>query len=112
MGDVYRARDTRLGRMVAIQVLREQVAGDPVRRTRFEREARVLSHLNHPHICTLFDVGEQDGMTYLVLELAEGETLAHRLARARPHGLPLKKSLAVAIDIADALSTAHRRGIV
>jgi len=81
MGQVYRGRDTRLDRSVAIKVLPPHLADDPELRRRFEREARVISSLSHPHICTLFDVGQQDGTDYLVMELLEGETLAHRLAR-------------------------------
>jgi eukaryotic-like serine/threonine-protein kinase len=112
MGDVYRARDTRLNRSVAIKVLREHLAADSERRTRFEREAHVLSRLNHPHICTLYDIGEHEGATYLVLELVDGQTLTDRLERLRPRPLPLKEALAIAIDIAEALDAAHRRGIV
>ena len=81
MGEVYRARDTRLDRTVAIKVLPAALAADPQLRERFEREARAISSLNHPHICTLFDVGHQDGVDFLVLEYLEGETLAERLAR-------------------------------
>jgi eukaryotic-like serine/threonine-protein kinase len=76
MGEVYRARDTRLDRAVAIKILPAQLSSDPVRRQRFEREARAVSALNHPHICTLYDVGSQDGTDYLVMEYLEGETLA------------------------------------
>src|SRR5215470_831441 len=112
MGEVYKARDTRLDRVVAIKVLREHLTGNPERQTRFEREARLLSQLNHPHICTLHDVGEHEGATYLVLELLDGETLADRLERSRPHALPLKDALAIAVDVAEALEAAHGRGIV
>ncbi len=112
MGEVYRARDTRLNRSVAIKVLGERVAADPARRARFEREARVISQLNHPHICTLHDVGEHEGITYLVLELLDGETLAERLVRSKDRPLPLNEALAIAIQIADALAAAHRQGIV
>jgi serine/threonine protein kinase len=112
MGEVYRARDTRLNRQVAIKVLRAPAAGDANRRLRLEREALVLSQLSHPHICTLHDVGEHDGSTYLVLELLEGETLADRLERSKPRPLPLKEALAIAVDAAEALDAAHRRGIV
>ena len=80
MGEVYRARDTRLDRLVAIKVLRPEVAPDPDRRRRFEREARTVSALNHPHICTLHDVGTEDGVDYIVMEYMDGETLASRLA--------------------------------
>ena len=75
MGEVYSATDTRLDRTVAIKVLPEHLADDPTRRERFEREAKAVSSLNHPHICTLHDVGEQDGTHYLVMELVEGDTL-------------------------------------
>jgi eukaryotic-like serine/threonine-protein kinase len=112
MGDVYRARDTRLNRQVAIKVLREPFAADSGRRLRLAREARILSQITHPHICTVHDVGEHDGATYLVLELLDGETLADRLERSRPRPLPLKEGLAIAIDVAEALDAAHRRGIV
>ena len=81
MGEIYRARDTRLDRMVAIKILAAPLAADPELRDRFDREARAISSLNHPHICTLFDVGHQDGVDFLVLEYLEGETLAERLAR-------------------------------
>ena len=83
MGEVYRARDTRLDRTVAIKVLAAPLAADPQLRERFDREARAISSLNHPHICTLFDVGHQEGVDYLVLEYLEGKTLAERLARRR-----------------------------
>ena len=81
MGEVYRATDTRLDRTVAIKVLPAHFATDPARRDRFEREARIVSSLNHPHICTLYDVGEQEGVYYLVMELVDGETLEARLTR-------------------------------
>src|SRR5438477_6463278 len=81
MGEVYRARDTRLDRSVAVKVLPEHLAATPELRARFEREARAVSSLNHPHICALYDVGSQDGVDYLVMELLEGETLAARLER-------------------------------
>src|SRR5881396_3123686 len=81
MGEVYRARDTRLGREVAVKVLPQHLSANPEVRARFEREARTISQLNHPHICTLHDVGHQDGTDYLVMELLEGETLAHRLEK-------------------------------
>ena len=109
MGEVYRATDTRLDRTVAIKVLPEHLASDPQRRERFEREAKAVSSLNHPHICTLHDVGEQDGIHYLVMELVEGETLAARLAKGR---LPLDKAQEYAMQIADALDKAHRQGVV
>ncbi len=109
MGEVYRATDTRLDRTVAIKVLPEHLADDPQRRERFEREAKAVSSLNHPHICTLHDVGEQDGIHYLVMELVEGDTLQQRLEKGR---LPLDQALEYAIQIADALDKAHRQGVV
>jgi serine/threonine protein kinase/Tol biopolymer transport system component len=109
MGEVYRATDTRLRRVVAIKVLPTRVASDPTRRERFDREARAVSSLNHPHICSLYDVGHQDGLDYLVMEYCEGETLAHRVAR-RP--LPLDQVMRVGIEIAEALAAAHRAGLI
>jgi serine/threonine protein kinase/Tol biopolymer transport system component len=109
MGEVYKAVDTRLDRTVAIKVLPEHVASDPELRQRFDREARAISSLNHPHICTLHDVGCQDGVDFLVMEYLEGETLAQRLAKG---ALPLEQALQIGIQIADALDKAHRRGIV
>src|SRR5215472_6673502 len=81
MGEVYRARDTRLDRTVAIKVLNSTIACSPELKQRFEREARIISRLNHPHICTLHDIGSQDGVDYLVMEYVEGETLAKRLEK-------------------------------
>ncbi len=109
MGEVYRANDTRLHRTVAIKVLPEDVAWNPDLRQRFEREARAVAALNHPHICTLHDIGGQDEMEYLVMEHLEGESLAQRLAKG---ALPLDEALKIAIEIADALDKAHRQGIV
>ena len=109
MGEVYRAADTRLDRTVAIKVLPEHLADDRQRRERFEREAKAVSSLNHPHICTLHDVGEQDGIHYLVMEYVEGETLQQRLEKGR---LPLDQALEYTIQIADALDKAHRQGVV
>ena len=83
MGEVYKARDTRLDRTVAIKVLPAHVAGDPQFRERFEREGKAISQLNHPHICTLYDVGQQDGIDFLVMEYLEGETLADRWRKGR-----------------------------
>src|ERR1700732_4448040 len=100
MGEVYRARDTRLERTVAIKILPPQFSSDPVRKQRFEREAKTISSLNHPHICALYDVGHQDGMDYLVMEYVEGESLATRL-EAGP--LPLEQVLKFGTQIADAL---------
>jgi serine/threonine protein kinase/dipeptidyl aminopeptidase/acylaminoacyl peptidase len=109
MGEVYRARDIRLDRTVAIKVLPLHLSTDPVRRQRFEREARAISALQHPNICTLYDVGHQEGTDYLVMEYLEGQTLAARLAGG---ALPLEQTLRYGIEVADALDTAHRRGIV
>ena len=109
MGEVYRARDTRLDRIVAIKVLPDHLAAHTETRQRFEREARAVSSLNHPHICTLHDVGNQDGLDYLVMELIEGESLADRLIKG---ALPTDQVLRYATQIADALDKAHRAGIV
>ena len=109
MGEVYRATDTRLDRAVAIKVLASELSDDPTLRQRFEREARAISSLNHPHICMLHDVGHQDGIDYLVMELLEGETLAGRLTRG---ALPLDQVLRLGMEIGDALDKAHRCGIV
>jgi Tol biopolymer transport system component len=109
MGEVYRARDTRLGRDVAIKILPAEVSNDPVRKQRFEREAKTISRLNHPHICTLHDIGSQDGVEYLVMECLEGETLAKRLEKGP---LPLELVLKFGAQIADALDKAHRSGVV
>jgi hypothetical protein len=114
MGEVYRARDTRLNRTVAIKIVSPEIAGGPEARARFEREAQAISALNHPHICTLFDVGRADGVEYLVMEHLDGETLAARIEglRAKGSGLPLDQVFRYAIEIADALDAAHRAGIV
>jgi serine/threonine protein kinase len=109
MGEVYRARDTRLDRTVAIKVLPADATHDPEQRQRLDREARLIAGLTHPHICTLYDIGHQDGIDYLVMEHLEGETLAARLAKG---ALPLDQTLKYAIEIADALDKAHRAGIV
>jgi Tol biopolymer transport system component len=108
MGEVYRGRDTRLDRSVAIKVLPSHLAANEELRQRFEREARAVSSLNHPHICALYDVGHQDGLDYLVMELIEGESLADRLDK---DPLPVDQVLRYAIQIADALDKAHRAGI-
>src|SRR6266536_769252 len=105
MGEVYKARDTRLDRIVATKILPETLAADAQFRERFDREARTISQLTHAHICTLYDVGEQNGTAYLVMEYLEGETLADRLTKGP---LPLAEALTIAIHIADALGTAHR----
>ncbi len=116
MGEVYRARDTRLERTVAIKLLSTRPDGTPQLRAHFEREARTISQLNHPHICTLYDIGETPGagpddppLSYLVMEFLEGETLAERLARGP---LPVDRALVFAMQIADALDKAHRKGII
>jgi Tol biopolymer transport system component len=108
MGEVYKARDTRLERNVAIKVLPDEVAADPGFRQRFEREAKTISSLNHPHICTLYDLGNEDGVEFLVMELLEGETLTQRLTRG---ALPFPQVLRYGIEIAEALDRAHRQGI-
>jgi serine/threonine protein kinase/dipeptidyl aminopeptidase/acylaminoacyl peptidase len=109
MGEVYRAKDTRLDRTVAIKVLPSHLSADPERKQRFDREARTISSLNHPHICTLHDIGHQDGVDYLVMEYVEGESLAQRLEKG-----PLTTELVLryGIQIAEALHKAHRQGIV
>jgi eukaryotic-like serine/threonine-protein kinase len=109
MGEVYRARDTRLGRDVAVKVLPAEFSADPIRKQRFEREAKTISSLNHPHICVLHDVGSQDSISYLVMECVEGETLAKRLEKGP---LPLEQVLKYGMQIADALDKAHRSGVV
>ena len=109
MGEVYRARDARLERTVAIKVLSSHLSDDPDLKQRFEREAKTISQLNHPNICTLYDVGHENSTDYLVMEFLEGESLAERLRRGP---LPLKEIIAVGCDIADALDRAHRAGIV
>ncbi|HET9793953.1 MAG TPA: serine/threonine-protein kinase, partial [Thermoanaerobaculia bacterium] len=109
MGEVYRARDTRLDREVAIKVLPEHLSSNPDLRARFEREAKAISALTHPHICTLHDVGNQDGVEYLVMECIEGQSLAERLESG---ALPPEQVIRFGIEIADALEAAHRQGIV
>ena len=109
MGEVYKARDTRLERTVAIKVLPSHLSSSAEVRQRFEREAKTISQLSHPHICALYDVGTQDGVEYLVMEYLEGETLADRLAKGP---LPLDQTLRYGIEIAGALDKAHRQGIV
>jgi predicted Ser/Thr protein kinase len=108
MGEVYRARDTRLGRTVALKLTAASDSGDPQHRLRLEREARAIAALNHPHICAIHDVGREDGRDYLVMEYVEGETLERRLERGP---LPLAELLRVATEIASALEAAHRAGI-
>jgi eukaryotic-like serine/threonine-protein kinase len=109
MGEVYRARDTRLGRDVAIKILPSHLSSDPEARQRFEREARTVSGLNHPNICTLYDIGHQDGMDFIVMEYVDGETLEQRLSRGP---LPLGEMLKYGAQMADALDKAHRSGVV
>jgi len=108
MGDVYRAIDTRVARTVAVKVLPPEAAAHPDRRQRFEREARAVARLNHPHICALYDVGRQDDLEFLVMEYLDGETLAARLTRG---ALPLDEALKHASALAQALARAHREGI-
>ena len=109
MGEVYKARDTRLDRVVALKILPPVLAAHPDLRDRFEREARAISNVAHPNICTLFDLGRESGTDFLVMEYLEGETLAARLERG---ALPFDHALSIGIDIVSALETAHRRGIV
>jgi serine/threonine protein kinase len=109
MGEVYRARDTRLGRSVAVKVLPQRVAQDREYAERFDREARVVASLSHPNICALFDVGIEGNVRYLVMEYLDGETLAERLL-AGP--LPVDDAIRIACQIADALAAAHARRII
>ena len=118
MGEVYRARDTKLGREVALKVVSESFAHDPDRVARFHREAQLLATLNHPHIATIHGLEESGGSQFLVMELVDGETLADRLAhvgrvpQSGPAGLPIDEALAVARQVADALQAAHEKGII
>ncbi len=107
MGEVYKARDTRLDRSVAVKILPPAVADDPGRRARFEREAKIVAGLNHSHICSLYDVGDHDGAMFLVMEHVAGETLADVISRK---GLALHDTLRFGIQIADALAAAHHPG--
>jgi serine/threonine protein kinase/Tol biopolymer transport system component len=109
MGEVYRARDTRLDRTVAIKILPSHLSNNPEAKQRFDREARAISSLNHANICTLYDVGHQDGIDYLVMEFLEGETLAIRLAKGP---LPPDQFLRYAIEICEGLERAHRTGVI
>src|SRR6202041_725240 len=109
MGEVYRARDTRLDRTVAIKILPHHLSSNPDLKQRFEREARAISSLNHPRICTLYDVGHQDDIDFLVMECLEGESLAERL---RKGPLSLKESLKIGIEVCEALEAAQKAGIV
>jgi len=108
MGEVYQARDTRLDRTVAIKILPSHLSGDATRRQRFEREAKAISSLNHPHICTLHDIGRQDGVDFIVMEFLEGETLAARIEKGP---LPVEQVLQYGTQIASALDKAHRSGV-
>ena len=109
MGEVYKARDTRLNRTVAVKVLPSHIAARPDLKQRFEHEARAVSSLNHPHICVLFDIGQRDGVDFIVMEHLEGETLASRLHKGP---LPFDQALKYALQIADAMDRAHRSGVV
>ena len=109
MGEVYRARDTRLGRDVAIKVLSQHLSANLEFKERFDREARAISSLNHPRICTLYDVGHQDGVDFLVMEYLEGESLAQRIQKGP---VALKETLRIGVEVCEALDTAHRAGII
>src|SRR6266851_2556659 len=109
MGEVYRALDTRLDRAVAIKILPDHLSSNPEARQRFDREARAISSLNHANICTLHDVGHQDGIDYLVMEFLEGETLAIRLVKGP---LPPDQFLRYAIEICEGLERAHKTGVI
>jgi len=109
MGEVYRAKDTRLDRTVAIKVLPGHLSDNPDLKARFDREARAISSLSHPHICTLYDVGHENGVDYIVMEYLEGESLAARLAKGP---LPLEQVLRYGVEIASALDKAHRSGVM
>src|ERR1700704_4974606 len=108
-GEVYRARDTRLDRTVAIKILPSHLCSNPEAEQRFDREARTISSLSHPNICHLYDVGSQDGTSYLVMEYLEGETLADRL---RKGPLPLEQVLKCGIELCEGLEKAHRSGVI
>src|SRR5438132_1105211 len=109
MGEVYKARDTRLNRTVAVKVLPSHFSDNAEMKARFEREAQTIAGLNHPHICVLHDVGHENGTDYLVMEYLEGQTLAARLEKG---AMPLDEALKIAIDIAGALDKAHRQGVI
>src|SRR5215471_3659368 len=109
MGEVYRAKDTRLDRHVAIKIIHSNLPCTPEFKVRFEREARILSSLSHPHICSLYDVGKEENLEFLVMELLDGETLSNRLRRGP---LPVSAVVKLGIQIAEALAAAHRLGVV
>ncbi|MHB8736343.1 MAG: serine/threonine-protein kinase, partial [Terriglobales bacterium] len=109
MGEVYRARDTRLDRTVAIKILPAHLSSNPEARQRFDREARTISSLNHPHICQLYDIGAQGGTDFLVMEYLEGQTLAERLQNGP---LPVEYLLKIGIEISEGLEKAHRSGVI
>ena len=109
MGEVYKARDTRLNRIVAIKVLAATALNRPEARARFQREALAIAAINHPHICTLHDIGHENGVDFIVMEYVEGETLAWRLSRG---SIPVQEAILHARDIARAVDAAHRRGVI
>ncbi|HVA93583.1 MAG TPA: serine/threonine-protein kinase [Candidatus Dormibacteraeota bacterium] len=110
MGEVYQAHDTKFGRDVAIKVLPEDVAHDPERLSRFQREAKMLAALNHPNIATIFGLEHSDGVQYLVMELVPGDTLQQRVKRDGP--VPVEEALTIAKQIAEALEAAHEKNII
>src|SRR5688500_14166055 len=109
MGEVYKARDTRLNRIVAIKVLSPATLNQPDARARFKREALAIAAINHPHICTIHDIGDKDGVDFIVMEYVDGETLSARLGRG---ALPVGEAIACARDVAAAVAAAHRQGVI